>query len=100
MAGNNKLNTDAATITPAAKPESNASVPAAKPFLTKNTQAAPKTLPAKGIIITYQYACIFKSTFTCSGIHHPGFLVNSVFPNAKKVRFYFTSEGAIMVASK
>jgi hypothetical protein len=51
MAGISNDQTDAATITPEAKPSNDLRVRIGISFLNKNTKAAPKTVPAKGISI-------------------------------------------------
>ena len=51
MAGISRLQMDAATITPAAKPASERCTKSPKDFFIKNTQAAPSVVPKKGIMI-------------------------------------------------
>ena len=48
IAGISRLNTDAATITPAEKPDKVASAAGEKLRLTKKTQSAPSRVPTKG----------------------------------------------------
>ena len=49
MAGMSKLQIDAATMTPAAKPVKARCTPSCSVFFMKNTQADPSVVPAKGI---------------------------------------------------
>ena len=51
MAGISKLQMDAATITPAAKPARERCTRSPRDFFIKNTQAAPSVVPKKGIMI-------------------------------------------------
>jgi len=51
MAGINKLQIDAATITPAAKPARARCTRSPRDLFIKNTQAAPSAVPKKGIMI-------------------------------------------------
>ena len=51
MAGISRLQMDAATITPAAKPASERSIRSPRDFFIKNTQAEPSAVPKKGIKI-------------------------------------------------
>ena len=51
MAGISKLQMDAATITPAAKPARARCTRSPRDFFIKNTQAAPSAVPKKGIMI-------------------------------------------------
>ena len=58
MAGISKLHTDAATITPAAKPVRARWMPSLRDFFKKNTQPAPRLVPRKGINIPQNASCI------------------------------------------
>ena len=51
MAGISRLQIDAATITPAAKPARARCTETPSDFFIKNTQAAPSVVPKKGIMI-------------------------------------------------
>ena len=51
MAGISRLQIDAATITPAAKPARERCTRSPSDFFIKNTQAAPSVVPRKGISI-------------------------------------------------
>ena len=51
MAGINRLHTEAATITPAAKPVSERCTASLNDFFKKNTHAAPSDVPRNGIRI-------------------------------------------------
>ena len=53
IAGIIRLQTDAATITPAAKPVSAFCTVLLSPFFINSTQAAPKDVPKKGIKIPF-----------------------------------------------
>ena len=58
MAGISRLHTDAATITPAAKPVRARWMPSLKDFFKKNTQPAPRLVPRKGIKIPQNASCM------------------------------------------
>ena len=58
IAGISKLHTDAATITPAAKPVRARWMPSRREFFKKNTQPAPRLVPRKGIKIPQNASCI------------------------------------------
>ena len=58
MAGISKLHTDAATMTPAAKPVRARWMPSRREFFKKNTQPAPRLVPRKGIKIPQNASCI------------------------------------------
>ncbi len=51
MAGISRLQIEAATITPAAKPASERCTKSPSDFFIKNTQAEPSVVPKKGIMI-------------------------------------------------
>ena len=51
MAGINRLQMDAATITPAAKPARERCTRSPRDLFIKNTQAEPSVVPKKGIMI-------------------------------------------------
>ena len=51
MAGESRLQMDAATMTPAANPVSARCTPGCRDFFIKNTQADPMVVPAKGMRI-------------------------------------------------
>ena len=51
MAGISRLQIEAATITPAAKPARDRRTKSLSDFFIKNTQAAPSAVPKKGIMI-------------------------------------------------
>ena len=55
---NAKQVTDAATITPAAKPVRARWMPSRREFFKKNTQPAPRLVPRKGIRIPQNASCI------------------------------------------
>ena len=61
MAGISKLHTDAATMTPAAKPVNARWMPSLRDFFKKNTQPAPRLVPRKGIKIPQNASCIMSN---------------------------------------
>ena len=65
IAGISKLQTEAATITPAAKPVSERCTASLSAFFIKNTHAAPSAVPRNGIRIP-QNVCIRQLPF-CYG---------------------------------
>jgi len=58
IAGISKLHTDAATMTPAAKPVNARWTLSRKEFFKKNTQPAPRLVPRNGIRIPQNASCI------------------------------------------
>ena len=62
MAGISRLQMDAATITPAAKPARARCTRSPRDFFIKNTQAAPSVVPKNGIIIPIKVS-IFLTAF-------------------------------------
>ena len=60
MAGRSRLQMDAAAMTPAANPFKRVSRRGFKSFFRKNTQAAPREVPKKGIRIPFRISK-FKS---------------------------------------
>ena len=62
MAGISRLQMDAATITPAAKPARERCIKSLSVFFIKNTQAAPSVVPKKGIMIPRK-ASIYLTAF-------------------------------------
>ena len=61
MAGISRLQIDAATITPAAKPARARCTRSPSDFFIKNTQAAPSVVPKKGIIIPRKVSICFTA---------------------------------------
>ena len=83
MAGISKLHTDAATMTPAAKPVRARWMPSLRDFFKKNTQPAPRLVPRKGIKIPQNASCIMSNLLV---VNHATNHIKSILRSGKKVK--------------
>jgi len=93
MAGINKLQIDAATITPAAKPARARCTRSPRDFFIKNTQAAPSVVPKKGIMIPKKVSICL----TAFALQHYLFFLNPALSRYSGCSFTYGSWSPQMV---